>query len=76
VANGELDAGMALGREDIPNVSRIVLKELPYRIVAPASWGKVRHASWKVLASKRWISTPERGITPSDGDEAVQAAGR
>jgi DNA-binding transcriptional LysR family regulator len=62
VANGELDAGMALGREDIPNVSRIVLKELPYRIVAPASWGKsIRHASWKVLASKRWISTPKGG---------------
>ena len=31
---------MALGREDIPNVSRILLKELPYRIVAPASWVK------------------------------------
>jgi DNA-binding transcriptional LysR family regulator len=62
VASGELDAGMALGREDIPNVSRIILKELRYRIVAPAKWGwDIRKASWKVLASKPWISTPKGG---------------
>jgi DNA-binding transcriptional LysR family regulator len=62
VANGDLDAGMALGSEDVPNICRIPLIELRYRVVAPASWGDgIRTATWRELASKRWISTPKGG---------------
>jgi DNA-binding transcriptional LysR family regulator len=62
VASGELDAGMALDSGEIANISRIRLKELQYRIVAPASWHpSIRHARLEELASKCWISTPKGG---------------
>ena len=62
VVSGELDAGMSLGCKDIPKVRRILLKELPYRIVAPLSWGeRMRKASWKELAAAPWISAPKGG---------------
>jgi DNA-binding transcriptional LysR family regulator len=62
VTKGDIDAGMCLGSVDIPNVTRILLKELRYRIVAPKNWGeRMRRASWAELASARWILTPKGG---------------
>jgi DNA-binding transcriptional LysR family regulator len=62
VSSGKLDLGMALGTNDIPNVERIILKELTYRIVAPRAWGEgMRRASWKRLATMPWISAPKGG---------------
>jgi DNA-binding transcriptional LysR family regulator len=62
VAAGKLDLGMALGSSDIPNVERIILKKLTYRIVAPRSWKqRMRRASWKLLATLPWISAPKGG---------------
>jgi len=62
IANGEFDAGIALGNRNIPNIRRILLKEIQYRIVAPAIWGeRMRKASWKELASSPWILAPKGG---------------
>lgn len=71
VGIGELDAGLALGRVDIPNIRRIPLKVVRYRIVAPPRGAKrklgdlsalnMRKASWKQLASAPWITTPSGG---------------
>jgi DNA-binding transcriptional LysR family regulator len=71
VTMGELDAGLALGRVDIPNIRRIPLKAVRYRIVAPPPGGNrksgelsaanMRKASWKQLISAPWIITPAGG---------------
>jgi DNA-binding transcriptional LysR family regulator len=71
VTAGELDAGLALGRADLPNVRRIPLRTLRYRIAAPPpgvngepgepSAAAMRKASWKQLASAPWITTPPGG---------------
>jgi DNA-binding transcriptional LysR family regulator len=71
VTAGELDAGLALGRVDLPNIRRIPLKMLRYRIAAPPcgvngtsgepSAAKMRKASWKQLASAPWITAPPGG---------------
>jgi DNA-binding transcriptional LysR family regulator len=73
VGNGELDAGIALGNVKIPNVRRIPLTELHYRIVAPADREDMRRATWKQLASERWVSTPTGG---SQHQMMVQMFGR
>jgi DNA-binding transcriptional LysR family regulator len=71
VTAGELDAGLALGRLDLPNIHRIPLQVLRYRIAAPParmngeshdlSAAKMRNASWKQLASAPWITSPAGG---------------
>jgi DNA-binding transcriptional LysR family regulator len=70
VTAGELDAGLALGRLDLPNIHRIPLQVLRYRIAAPPalngesrdlSAAKMRKASWKQLASAPWIASPAGG---------------
>jgi DNA-binding transcriptional LysR family regulator len=63
VASSELDAGLALGDKNIPNIRRIPLRRVRYRIVAPNNdWGaSMRRASWSDLASARWISAPRGG---------------
>jgi DNA-binding transcriptional LysR family regulator len=73
VSNGELDAGIALGNVKIPNVRGIPLAELHYRIVAPANREDMRKATWKQLASERWISAPTGG---SHHQMMVQMFGR
>jgi DNA-binding transcriptional LysR family regulator len=62
VATGEFDAGLALGSRDIPDLSRFVLQEVPYRVIAPASWDKrLKSASLKELAKLPWISCAKGG---------------
>lgn len=62
IASGELDAGIALGEDDIPGVNARVLSKLRYRIVAPRQWGeRVNGARWKEIAALPWISTPRDG---------------
>jgi DNA-binding transcriptional LysR family regulator len=71
VTAGELDAGLALGRVDLPNIRRIPLQVLRYRIAAPParptgesgerSAARMRKASWKQLASAPWITSPAGG---------------
>jgi DNA-binding transcriptional LysR family regulator len=62
IGNGEFDAGIALGSRRIPNVRRLVLTELQYRIVAPGTWPQeICESSWKDIAASPWISAPRRG---------------
>jgi DNA-binding transcriptional LysR family regulator len=74
VGNGELDAGIALGSVKIPNVRRILLTEVRYRIVAAANRREdMRRVTWIQLASERWISAPKGG---SHHQMMVQMFGR
>lgn len=62
VRQGELDAGMALGKHEIPGIGAVPLKRIDYRIVAPTAWGaKLRRAPWREIAALPWISTPKHG---------------
>jgi len=62
VEEGSFDAGLAFGNKDLPNVIRIPLQEVPYRIVAPGSWDKgVCEASWTELASMPWVTCHKGG---------------
>jgi DNA-binding transcriptional LysR family regulator len=74
VANSEFDAGLAFGNKDIPNVRRILLQKLPYRIVAPGTWDDdIRKASWEELASRPWITCTHGG---THQDMLIQMFGR
>lgn len=62
ICDGDFDAGIALGNKRIANVRRILLKELRYRIVAPAIWPRrARKATWNEIAASPWISAPKGG---------------
>jgi DNA-binding transcriptional LysR family regulator len=62
ICSGEFDAGIALGNRQIAGVRRIPLRELQYRIVAPATWPMaIRKASWRDIAASPWISAPRHG---------------
>jgi DNA-binding transcriptional LysR family regulator len=62
VASGEFDAGLAFGNRELPNVRRVLLQSLTYRIVAPANWdARLRKASWSELASLPWIVCAQGG---------------
>ena len=59
VAKGEIDAGVVLGDSEIPNVARIVLKQLTYRVVASPAWrDRIANAPWDELAALPWVSCP------------------
>jgi DNA-binding transcriptional LysR family regulator len=62
ISIGEIDVGIALGNRDIPNLRRIFLTELRYRVVAPGTWPeRLRKAPWNEIASLPWISAPKNG---------------
>ncbi len=56
---GELDASFYYGGLTHPSVAGVALRELTYRIVAPAAWKeRLEHAAWKEIAAEPWIMTP------------------
>jgi DNA-binding transcriptional LysR family regulator len=62
ICSREFDAGIALGNRPIPNVRRIPLRELHYRVVAPGTWPQeIRSASWTKIAASPWVSAPRNG---------------
>jgi DNA-binding transcriptional LysR family regulator len=61
VRTGEFDAGIALGGGHIPEVRRVPLRKLYYRIVGASEGNYKRRASWKELESAAWISVPKGG---------------
>jgi DNA-binding transcriptional LysR family regulator len=62
VTSGAFDAGVSLGAAEVPNLTRIPLRKLHYRLVAPTHWKHVdAAASWKTIAKLPWISAPEGG---------------
>jgi DNA-binding transcriptional LysR family regulator len=61
IANGEFDAGICMGTKELPEITRVLLSKLPYRIIAPRDWTHIRKATWKELAASSWISVPKGG---------------
>lgn len=85
VRDGELDASFYYGELNHPSVAGVALREITYRIVAPAAWKeRIVHAGWQDIAGEPWIMTPpisthcqlasalfrEHGIAPTKVMEA------
>jgi DNA-binding transcriptional LysR family regulator len=59
VRSGDLDASFYYGRLGHDSVASVALRDLTYRIVAPASWAaRLEHATWKDIAAEPWVMTP------------------
>lgn len=59
VRAGELDASFYYGDLVHPSVAGLKLREITYRIVAPAAWeGRIVGADWKDIAGEPWVMTP------------------
>ena len=59
VRDGKLDASFYYGEWTHPSVAGIGLREITYRIVAPAAWhARVEQADWSEIAGEPWIMTP------------------
>jgi len=59
VRDGSLDASFYYGERSHPNVARLPLREITYRIAAPAEWReRVKDAGWKEIAEQSWIIPP------------------
>jgi DNA-binding transcriptional LysR family regulator len=59
VSAGDLDASFYYGETTHPNVSRLPLREIAYRIAAPSAWGgQIAAAGWKEVAALPWIIPP------------------
>jgi len=59
VAAGELDASFYYGETTHPAVNRFPLREIAYRVAAPATWReRIANAGWKEIAALPWIIPP------------------
>jgi DNA-binding transcriptional LysR family regulator len=59
VREGELDASFYYGELTHPDVNGVMLRDITYRIVGPASWGaRIEAASWKEIAAQPWVMPP------------------
>jgi DNA-binding transcriptional LysR family regulator len=59
VRDGVLDASFYYGGLMHPAVGSISLREITYRIVAPAAWkARIEHAGWDDIAREPWVMTP------------------
>jgi DNA-binding transcriptional LysR family regulator len=59
VRDGELDASFYYGDLSHPSVSAIKLRDVIYRIVAPAAWrSRLQQADWSDIAAEPWVMTP------------------
>lgn len=89
VRDGALDAAFYYGNLTHPAVSSCALRELEFRVVAPAAWrDRIQGASFAALAGEPWILAPsistyrvlsddlfaKHGITPSTVIEADSEA--
>lgn len=87
VRNGTFDASFYVGELMYPNVVGVALREMSFRVVAPAAWAdRVEHADWPTLAAMPWILMPsisthsqlvrtmfrEHGVEPTNVVEADQ----
>ena len=87
VRNGTFDASFYVGELTYPNVVGVRLREMTFRVVAPAAWAdRVEHADWPTLAAMPWIIMPsisthsqlvrtmfrEHGVEPTNVVEADQ----
>ncbi len=59
VRDGALDASFYYGELSHSSVAGLPLREITYRIVAPAAWERrIADAGWKDIAGEPWILTP------------------
>ena len=59
VRSNELDASFYYGRLSDASVAAVALRDLTYRVVAPAAWTeRLEHATWKDIAAEPWVLTP------------------
>jgi DNA-binding transcriptional LysR family regulator len=59
VRNGALDASFYYGDLSHAGVAAKKLRDVAYRIVAPASWRRrIKHAGWDAIAAEPWVMTP------------------
>ncbi|MSQ18761.1 MAG: LysR family transcriptional regulator [Betaproteobacteria bacterium] len=59
VQSGALDASFYFGAIAHANVKGLALREMVYRIAAPADWAeRIRGADWPAIAAMPWILTP------------------
>jgi DNA-binding transcriptional LysR family regulator len=59
VRDGALDASYYYGELSHPKVTGMALREITYRIVAPAAWqSRIARASWSDIAAEPWVMTP------------------
>jgi DNA-binding transcriptional LysR family regulator len=59
VRDGALDASFYYGGFAHPDVVALELREITYRIVAPAAWNdRIAGATWTDIAREPWIMTP------------------
>jgi DNA-binding transcriptional LysR family regulator len=59
VRDGALDASYYYGELSHPKVTGMALREITYRIVAPAPWqSRIARASWSDIAAEPWVMTP------------------
>lgn len=87
VRDGSFDASFYVGALVHSNVAGLGLREMTFRVVAPAAWAdRVRQADWRAMAALPWILMPsisthsqlvrtmfrEHGVEPSHVIEANQ----
>jgi DNA-binding transcriptional LysR family regulator len=87
VRDGVLDASFYYGELKFPTVTGMALREIVYRVAAPAAWcDKINKADWTEIAKQAWIIPPpisthhalahrllnEHGVAPSRVIEADQ----
>lgn len=85
VRDDELDASFYYGSLAHPAIAGVTLRDISYRIVAPATWKtRIAAADWTVVAAEPWVLTPpisthhqlasalflEHGISPTKVVEA------
>ncbi len=59
VRDGSLEASFYYGHMPYPQVAGIALRELAYRIAAPAAWSeRLRQAGWREVGALPWIMPP------------------
>jgi DNA-binding transcriptional LysR family regulator len=59
VRDGSLEASFYYGHMTNPQLAGIALRELAYRIAAPAAWrDRVEHAGWPEIGELPWIMPP------------------
>jgi DNA-binding transcriptional LysR family regulator len=57
--DGELDASFYYGELSHPGVRGLILRDVVYRIAAPAAWGeRIGRAAWSDIATEPWVMTP------------------
>lgn len=89
VRDGELDASFYYGELTAPAVAGLRLREITYRVAAPAQWcERLKDKDWKQIAEQPWIIPPpisthhklahavlrEHGVEPARVVEADQEA--